>query len=116
VKEILVVTALQRNRLIQLEEGIHNINNVERTMEFIKQGVVFVGPEDHELQIDRDVIKGAKGGLSGVVNELIYEYVVDPDTGREVRVKNEEMKKIATEIISIARQIIMTPVEPLEKS
>lgn len=105
MKEVLVVTDLQKDRLTQLEEGMNNIDNIERTMEFMGQDVVFVGDEDHELQIDKTVIKGAKGGLGGVVNELIYEYVPDPLTGRDIRVKNEEMQTITTEIISIAKQI-----------
>ena len=75
--QILSVSEFQRDRLLQMEEGIHNINNVERAMQFSGQDVLFSGPEDEERQIDREIIHAAKGGLGGVYNELKDEGLKD---------------------------------------
>ena len=104
-EKIMQVTDFQRARLLQLEEGLVNINNVERLMEATGQQVVFMGSEDHEEQIDKEIIKGAKGALCGVVNELIFDYIPDTQTGKSVRVKNEAMAKVTAEIIRIANEI-----------
>ena len=90
---------------MQLEEGLANINNVERTMEFTGMSVLFVGGEDDEKQIDTEILAGIKGGIAGVINELRYEYVPDPLTGKIIHVKNEEMVKITEEILAINRII-----------
>lgn len=102
---IISVTEFQRDRLLQLEEGIANINNVERCMEFSGQNVLFAGSEDSEIQIDREILAMAKGFLRGVVSELIYEYIPDPLTGRDVRVKNDNLVQVVKEIISISNII-----------
>ena len=104
-EKVIQVSPFQRDRLVQLEEGLHNIDNAERTMEFSGQNVLFAGNEDSEIQIDREILVMAKGFLRGVVSELIYEYEPDPITGRDVRVKNENMQKVAGEIIEISKII-----------
>lgn len=104
-EKIIEVTEFQRQRLTQLEDGLANVNNIERTMAFTGQSVLFTGPEDEERQIDMDVLKAIKGGLRGVESELIFEYVPDKTTGRDIRVKNEEMQLVTREIISIANAI-----------
>ena len=104
-KEIIEVSEFQRERLRQLEDGLININSVERTMQFTGKSVIFTGGEDDEKQIDREVLKGASGGLRGIISELIYEYKPDPLTGRDVRVKNKEMKAVVHEIIEISNII-----------
>ena len=104
-ERIIEVSPFQRDRLVQLEEGLCNIDNVERTMEFSGKDVLFTGSEDGEIQVDREVLTMAKGFLRGVVSELIYEYEPDPVTGRDVRVKNENMQKVAGEIIEISKII-----------
>ena len=101
-ERIIEVSEFQRNRLTQLEDGLCNINNAERAMEFSGKDVLFIGSEDAEIQIDREVLKGANGGLQGIVNELIFEYIPDPLTGMDKRVKNEEMKIVVHEIVTIA--------------
>lgn len=105
VERILEVTPFQKERLTQLEDGLANINNAERTMYLTGRTVLFMGDEDNEIQVDDELLRRAKGGLRGIVSELIYEYVPDPQTGRNVRVKNEEMGKVVKEIIKIAKII-----------
>ena len=58
-KEVIIsVTPFQRDRLLQMEEGIHNVNNVERMMQLSGQDVLFSGDEDNEQRIDKTIIHG----------------------------------------------------------
>ena len=104
-ERIIEVTPFQRDRITQLEDGLCNISNAERTMEFTGQSVLFIGHEDNEMQVDKEVLAGARGGLRGVVSELIYEYRPDPKIGKDVRVKNVDMEIVVHEIISVANAI-----------
>ena len=104
-EKVIEVTDFQAERLKQLEEGLCNVNNSERVMQFSGKDVLYIGDEDQERQIDREVLKGAKGGLRGIVSELIYEYRPDPKIGKDVRVKNVDMEIVVHEIISVANAI-----------
>lgn len=82
-----MVSVYQKNRLIQLEEGVQNVNNVERLM--LKEGtaIIFAGDIDHEVQLDKSVIKAVKYGLAAIYREL----------------KEERLEDVAKEIIEINR-------------
>ena len=88
MKEIVVVSSFQRDRLIQFEEGVHNVNNVERLMAKEGTTIMFAGDVDHEVQLDASVIKAVKYGLAAIYREL----------------KEERLEDVAREIIEINAQ------------
>ena len=88
MKEIVVVSNFQRNRLIQLEESIQNVNGFEEMMAKTGCNVLFTGGVDDEIQIDKTMIKAMKGGILGIFREL----------------RDEGLEDVAQEIIKINAQ------------
>lgn len=70
-------SVFRRDRLIQLEEGIQNVNYFESMMKKGNCDVLFTGDPDDERQIDRTVIKMMKYGLTAIVKELKDEGLQD---------------------------------------
>ena len=91
-KEIVPVSVFQAQRLCQLEDGIHNVNNVKRIMAESGCEVIFVGPEDNETQVDKAFIKTVKYGLNSISKEL----------------QDEGLGDVAKEIIETNRNILKT--------
>ena len=90
--QIIPVSVFQKDRLCQLEDGIHNVNNVERIMAQSGCGVVFVGPEDNEIRIDKTFIKTVKYGIVAILKEL----------------QDESLGDVVKEIIEINKDILKT--------
>ena len=90
--QIIPVSVFQKDRLCQLEDGIHNVNNVERIMAQSGCEVVFAGHEDNEIQVDKAFIKTVKYGLAAILKEL----------------QDEGLGDVAKEIVKINKDILKT--------
>ena len=71
-------TEFQMFRLNQLDFGIRKIKQAEAVMEKHEVETVIVGEDyDHEVDVDREILTGAKGFLGGVYRELKSEGLAD---------------------------------------
>ena len=77
MKEIQPFTIFQMQRIVQLEEGLMNIKNMEMAMEEANCDVLFIGDPDHEVQIDKAMIKTWKYGINAINRELKDEGLGD---------------------------------------
>ena len=76
--KIQTFTEFQMFRLNQLDFGIRKIKQAEAVMEKHEVETVIVGEDyDHEVDVDREILRGAKGGLCGVYRELKSEGLAD---------------------------------------
>lgn len=64
-------TEFQMFRLNQLDFGMRKISQAEAIMKEYNVEIVIVGEDyDHEVDVDRKILTGAKGFLGGVYREL----------------------------------------------
>ena len=75
--QVIPVSVFQKDRLCQLEDGIRNVNNMERMMAESGCKIVFVEPEDSEIQVDRAFIQTVKYGITAILKELQDEGLGD---------------------------------------
>ena len=88
-------------RLSQLAEGMHKIRQAEEVMDLYKVDSVVVGDDvGNDITVDREILKGAKGGLNGAVNEIIFDVEKDEKTYQWKRTVNEDMKQVVGHIMN----------------